>query len=204
MSSAARCVALSLTLCLSTITVPTYLQAGGTVAALEFGSASGHSGETVDVPVSWRNPCAYDSIRVERNGSLVAELPGSSTEFLNAGIPQGVYVYKITGLNGERTSFPASAFLSTVASPGVFKRGDANRDDRVDVSDAVAILTYLFLHGGALPCEDAADADDSGSITITDPILTLQVLFLGGRPFVAPGNRYAWFDLTPDNLTFGK
>ncbi|HVR74934.1 MAG TPA: PEP/pyruvate-binding domain-containing protein [Planctomycetota bacterium] len=66
--------------------------------------------------------------------------------------------------------------------PGTFRRGDANGDGRVDLSDAVFVLRWLFSGGEAPGCPDAADADDSGKIEITDPIAILQHLFSGVSP----------------------
>ncbi len=67
-----------------------------------------------------------------------------------------------------------------------FVRGDANGDERVDLSDAVATLNYLFQGGEKPACLDAADSDDSGDLQITDAIFHLGVLFLGRGPFPAP------------------
>ena len=64
-------------------------------------------------------------------------------------------------------------------------RGDANADGRVDLSDAVATLQYLFA-GGSTSCLDAADADDTGVVEITDPVFLLGALFLGTRAVPAP------------------
>jgi hypothetical protein len=61
-----------------------------------------------------------------------------------------------------------------------FRRGDANADGKVDISDGVFILGYLFLGGSPPQCLDAADADDSGEIVITDAIYVLNHLFVGG------------------------
>ena len=49
----------------------------------------------------------------------------------------------------------------------------------LDISDGIGILNYLFLGGAATPCEDAADANDDGSINIADPVAILNYLFLG-------------------------
>ena len=67
-----------------------------------------------------------------------------------------------------------------------FIRGDANQDGRVDISDAIAILTYLFAGGQAAICADAMDVDDTGILEITDGIRFLTYLFLGGPPPLAP------------------
>lgn len=65
--------------------------------------------------------------------------------------------------------------------PCLFTRGDANRDGRVDISDAIAILNYLFL-GGPMFCVDTADVDDETGTNVTDPIFLLRHLFMGGPP----------------------
>ena len=59
-------------------------------------------------------------------------------------------------------------------------RADANNDGNVDLSDAVAILGYLFLGSPAPSCLKTADADDSGLIDLTDAVRILNHLFLGG------------------------
>lgn len=44
-------------------------------------------------------------------------------------------------------------------------------------------LSWLFQGGEEPGCQDAADADDSGTVDLTDAVYTLQHLFLGGdRP----------------------
>ncbi len=65
-------------------------------------------------------------------------------------------------------------------------RGDANEDARIDISDAVAILNYLFSGTKILSCLDAADSDASGGLNITDSILILDFLFAGKRQLPAP------------------
>ena len=95
---------------------------------------------------------------------------------------------------GESFGTPSAiVFLETTDDSGpseVFVRGDANQDQAQDISDAVAMLEFLFL-GGLSPCRDASDADDSGEINISDPIYFLNYLFLGGveppPPFPEPG-----------------
>jgi hypothetical protein len=60
-----------------------------------------------------------------------------------------------------------------------FRRGDANGDGRLDLSDAVFILRSLFLGGREPRCQDAADADDDGAVTIADAVFVLDHLFRG-------------------------
>ncbi|MBI4603600.1 MAG: hypothetical protein HY721_16735 [Planctomycetes bacterium] len=173
------------------------------------GAGAGPGRGEKDVAVTWENGSRYETVRILRNGGLVGEIQGGSTSYVDAGVRSGLYTYKVVGLAGGRESFPASIFLSTVSPPGTFLRGDSTRDGRIDVSDPIATLNYLFLGGipdageflgRVLRCEDAADADDDGVLGISDPILTLTFLFLGGRPLRAPGTTYPWFDPTLDGL----
>lgn len=151
------------------------------------------------VLLSWTNSEAYDAIRIERNGRTIAELPGSRTGHIDPA-PAGVYTYKVIGLAGDATSFPRSLFLSTSRPRGVFLRGDGNHDGRVDVTDPIGTLEFLFRGGPAPRCEDAADANDDGRLDLSDPLITLAFLFTGDAVLRAPGTRYPWFDPTPDLL----
>ena len=66
-------------------------------------------------------------------------------------------------------------------------------------------VNVLFVGGQVPPCEDAADADDSGQLNLSDSITTLSFLFVGaGVVIPSPGTRHPWFDPTPDALTCGE
>jgi hypothetical protein len=85
-------------------------------------------------------------------------------------------------------------------SGGVFIRGDANADGRVNLSDAVKTLGVLFLGDpSGFPCGKAADTNDTGVLDITDAVFLLNYLFLGKveppSPFPACGE-----DRTIDTL----
>jgi hypothetical protein len=95
-----------------------------------------------------------------------------------------------------------TAFLVAEAHDASFIRGDANDDGNFDVSDPVAVLTFLFRGGSAPYCADAADANDSGDVDISDSILMLTSLFLGESGVVAPYPERG-FDATADELSCG-
>jgi len=96
-----------------------------------------------------------------------------------------------------------SAFCRVGLTGGAkFIRGDVNLDGRIQLSDAVLVLHYLFGRT-TLPCLDAADYDDNGKLQITDPIGILLWLFSGGKPPVPPRGEPGP-DPTPDNLTCEK
>jgi hypothetical protein len=59
-------------------------------------------------------------------------------------------------------------------------RGDVDENLRLDLTDAIKILNWLF-RGGAPPrCPALADVDRDGRASITDAIYLLNFLFTGG------------------------
>jgi PKD domain-containing protein len=81
-----------------------------------------------------------------------------------------------------------------------FRRGDANTDGAMDLSDAVFTLSALFLGGDQPSCAKAADVNDDGAIDISDPVFTLARLFTGGDPIPDPGPLTCGPDPTVDGL----
>ena len=81
-----------------------------------------------------------------------------------------------------------------------FRRGDANDDRVLNVSDPVAILDHLFTGGAAPPCLDAADVNDDRGVDIADATFALSFLFLGGPPPPDPGPHECGEDPTQDEL----
>lgn len=131
---------------------------------------------------------------------------GSDTEFMNQQQnggqwnKLGTYEFDTTGsvtLNAPPTStgttYSADAVKLTSGGGCVpiaalkkgkekipFLRGDTNSDGRVDLSDVVFILDYLF-NGKAGPhCGESSDANGDQRIDIADPVYLLNHLFLGG------------------------
>ena len=77
-----------------------------------------------------------------------------------------------------------------------FRRGDANHDGAVNITDGIAALNILFLGAPETPCPDALDSDDSRAFDITDPIYLLNHLFLGGPSPPSPGIESCGLDAT--------
>jgi hypothetical protein len=85
----------------------------------------------------------------------------------------------------------------------VFRRGDCNDDESVDLSDAASIIAALFGVGtwkAAPPCLDACDANDDGRIDLADARFLLEYLFLFGPPPPAPGPDSPGPDPTADKI----
>jgi len=95
----------------------------------------------------------------------------------------------------------ASRANGTVAGGGAprFFRGDCSPDLALDISDALAVLSFLFLGSAEPSCVDSCDADGSGAVDITDAVTVLSFLFLGGPEPPAPGPRCG-VDDTPSDL----
>jgi hypothetical protein len=109
-------------------------------------------------------------------------------------------VYQSNGpLSRELESFTVTVKAVATDAKILFLRGDFDGGGRIDISDAVAMLSFFFGEGDAPSCVDAADANDDGSLDIADPIALLGSLFLGQGPLRAP----AWtcgIDTTLDTL----
>jgi hypothetical protein len=67
-----------------------------------------------------------------------------------------------------------------------FLRGDANADGTTDISDAIAVLIYLFTSQFTPRCLDAADGNDDGQLDLADPVAVLSRLFGGAGALPDP------------------
>ncbi len=64
-----------------------------------------------------------------------------------------------------------------------FVRGDSDVDTALSLSDVLRILGHLFLSDPPkLDCDDAADANDDGTVNLVDAVALLFYLFEGGEP----------------------
>jgi CotH protein/lamin tail-like protein len=80
---------------------------------------------------------------------------------------------------------PGEANRDSCSVAAQFRRGDADGDGSLAITDAIRILHALFL-GEPLDCRESADIDDDGLLAITDAIQLLDFLFLGGGAPPAP------------------
>jgi hypothetical protein len=63
--------------------------------------------------------------------------------------------------------------------------GDANGDETVNVSDAVYIINYVFVGGGAPVPLACGDANSDGTVNVSDAVYIINYVFVGGG---APGD----------------
>ena len=95
-------------------------------------------------------------------------------------------------------SLAGSAAITISRAGGEFIRGDSNGDLSVNVLDAIATIFFLF-QGLPLPCPDAADFDDTGTVNIRDALGILGYLFRHEAPPPAPFPE-AGIDPTEDGM----
>jgi hypothetical protein len=69
----------------------------------------------------------------------------------------------------------------------LFHRGDLDADGRLNVTDPISLLDYLFLGRPVTTCLETADANNDAALDLTDAIHLLRYLFLGGPTPASPG-----------------
>jgi hypothetical protein len=109
--------------------------------------------------------------------------PTQVTAVVPATVPVGPTTLIVRNPSGTESAPKA---VTVIEGKHKFLRGDANRSGKVDITDAIGTLGFLFQGGEAPTCLDAADSDDSGEVNLTDVIYTLRFLFQGGPAIPAP------------------
>jgi len=128
---------------------------------------------------------AYYSTRVERN-------------------PDTDQLIEVLGLNTDTSAgtIPVYAVPDITPPEQPFMRGLVNEGNKIDLSDAVFLLNYLFRGGERPPCLLSADVNDDNRADISDAVYLLNYLFTGGTKPPEPlseilGGNGCAFDPTP-------
>lgn len=159
------------------------------------------TGERLVARLTWANGALYDDLLLYRDHRLVAILPPASTSYIDSFVTPGNHTYEVRGrIDAGRSSRVASSCEIVWPAEAVFRRGDFDASESIDITDAIGLLGFLFLGTSMPSCMDAADADDSGVVDITDAIRILSFLFLGKEAPPDPGPRTCGVDPTPDML----
>ncbi|MCH7879557.1 MAG: hypothetical protein IH914_09625, partial [candidate division Zixibacteria bacterium] len=121
------------------------------------------------------------SLSFSPSGSALIDLGDGTGSFrynpdafdVGATIPVEFYVTDPAGAaDTVRTVFVVRAFL----------RGDANTDTRIDLTDAVFLIDFLFRSGSAPVSAEAADVNFDLNISIADITFLINYLFRQGPP----------------------
>ena len=81
-----------------------------------------------------------------------------------------------------------------------FIRGDANDDSMVNLTDAIFILSHLFMGGEGPACLAAADSTGNRSLDLSDSVFLLNFLFNGGDAPPAPFPACGPYEAGDDDL----
>jgi len=130
--------------------------------------------------------------------------PLSDSEYLDTGLTNGTTYYYVVEARGPGGKSPFSSEVNATPYPpgALFRRGDTDGNGAVELTDVIRALTWQFVGGLDLDCQDAADIDDDGAITLTDAIRSLSFQFVGvaGTIPEPPGPLNCGPDETPDSL----
>ncbi len=123
----------------------------------------------------------------------------TSLSFVNTlGEPPVVNVLVLDGASFPPTTVDGTVILTPHDGPMLI-RGDASGDGFLDISDGIQVLDYLFNETPS-DCLDALDANDTGTINITDAVTVLCTIFCAGTPPPAAPYPACGFDPTGDAL----
>ncbi|MBI4603694.1 MAG: DM13 domain-containing protein [Planctomycetes bacterium] len=80
---------------------------------------------------------------------------------------------------------PVALAIAVAAAPAVARgatpiRGDSDSNGRLELTDAIFSLSFLFLGGRGPACTPIADSNGDGTLNLSDAIHLLSYLFLGG------------------------
>ncbi len=163
--------------------------------------------------VRWTNPISpapFDTVEIYRNGELIGSPTRPTLTSYRDEMPLcDEATYEVVAIiDGEPCSGDGVPSCTYTPEPddvcgeggGGFRRGDADDDGSVLITDAVAILNWLFRQGTPPTCLDAADSDDDGQTNLSDAVFVLGYLFRQGPPPPAPGPTDCGEDATEDGL----
>jgi len=115
--------------------------------------------------------------------------PGGRTELELIFTPQGAEELLAATLffrtTSARTPLASLPVILHVGEGVYFLRGDANQDGKLDISDPILALGYLF-GGKSVSCAAALDSNGDDELGIADPIYLLMYLFAEGASPPAP------------------
>lgn len=150
-----------------------------------------------------RNRYALDDLSLPVTEQIVL-LQGSTGSIVLGGVGRGtrggVAVIQVLGTDTDRLYLFRDQ-EAPIGSPP-FRRGDANNDGSLNISDPSFVLAFLFRSGSGPSCAQAADANDDGEINLSDALSLFNWLFRDGEVPPAPGIDCG-FDPTPSGEGLG-
>ena len=148
-------------------------------------------------------------IRIQPSGPPLSpggiNIPLESPRGETAGLRDAVGGGEIVGILAYVVNSQANAsFVILLEDRGEpFCRGDVDGTQTTDITDVFLLASYLFIENAdPIPCEDAGDVNDDGSLSIADPICLVFFMFNGNCPIAPPvcPDPGPGFDPTLDSL----
>ena len=139
------------------------------------------------IELTWEMELVKDlaTFNLYRDDELLADSV-IDTVFSDIDVEAGAtYRYTVTAIDlAGNESAPSAAATATAlagAAGGGQIPGDFNQDSNVDISDSIALFSYLFLGQDPPQCPAGLDSNGDGGVDISDGITSLAYLFQGGR-----------------------
>jgi len=155
---------------------------------------------SADDGVHGREPWMYDGVQArllrDVHPGPYGSYPGNFVVFRNQ-----LYFTADDGVTGGELG--GMVVLQLVEEKKVaFRRGDVDGSGKLNISDVIGFLNYMFLGAGVEPdCLDAADTDDSGTLDVSDAVYSLNFQFTGTvKELAPPGSRQCGPDVNEDDL----
>ena len=116
--------------------------------------------------------------------ALRSEPSGSKTEGGEGAKNQGEDFLKVTVIDVRGGSNFTAGYLGIYNAGTSCRCADANGDSKVNVSDVVYLINYLFVPGSPPPREptEKADANNDGKVNASDAVYLINYLFVANSP----------------------
>lgn len=139
--------------------------------------------EQGEVGIFFNQAAEAPAMDCDRNGVADMFQLGASRDCNGNDIPDTIDIHARRSLDENRDGLPDEC----QGGRPIFHRGDANADGRLDISDGLFTLGFLFLGTSPPSCLESADVNNDARMDITDGIAILSFLFLGLGPPAPPG-----------------
>jgi len=135
---------------------------------------------------------------IETGGAGIFEIQLSETGTYTLRVHQDIPSFNPASFD---TSYTATVSLLSRLDRE-FQRGDVDADGKVNLTDPINILGFLFFGSFRPDCRDALDANDDGGVNLADAVFLLTFLFRGGDEIRSPF-RECGTDVQPEEPDLG-
>ena len=125
---------------------------------------------------------AADSVRWVNNGSVFHTTTSNSSVWNSGTLNPGPASFSRQFNAAGPFPYHCKFHPSMTGTIRVVKRGDANSDGKITVSDVVYLVNYLFKGGPPPAVFLAGDANCDTKVTVSDVVYLVNYLFKGGPP----------------------